>query len=238
MLQACRHAFTKYSTYARKLSVCVDSSTLTDSSGAYYWFQMALHSRALEVVSRAEDVGSENSGTTTVAWERDLRYKALQYALSAAELLRNYRTRYGLKIAVSFLIQPAAIAINLLLRSMQQKWDQDFLRSSRPWEVAHLTDDVNSAFEECFRCLLAFGMQQMLPRAIARMVYHNAKQFKVGLPELVDSTLHAFSHSNWRRSEVRMLNSMYPNYAKTDDTVEEMLRQWDEVPNDEGPLGA
>lgn len=90
-------------------------------------------------------------------------------------------------------------------------------------------ENVGTAFEECFRYLLASGMQQMLPRAIARMVYHTARQLAVELPMLVQSTLQLVSNTAWRPSEVRMLSSVYPNYATEGDTLEDMLRKWEEL---------
>ena len=205
---------------------------LTDRSGHYHCFQMVLHSRALDALSRNESgdaeiaLGDEPAGGVADPLG-DLRATALEYALAATEILYDYRVRYGLKIILSYQIQPATIAANLFLRSMHSGWDQGLTRRLSTSGGLDRYTNVEVAFEECFRYLLASGMQQMLPRAIARMLYHTARQLQVALPFLVKSAIHSISNSSWNASDVRLLHSIYPNYATEEDTLENMLRKWE-----------
>lgn len=68
-----------------------------------------------------------------------------------------------------------------------------------------------AALEECMRCLLACGVQQMQPRGIARMLYHTANQLGVQLPDAVKQILHIMAETAWQTSDVDHFDSCYPH---------------------------
>lgn len=86
----------------------------------------------------------------------------------------------------------------------------------------------------CFRCLLACGLQLMLPRAIARMACLTAAQLKVRLPDAVEKLLHFFKEDAWHPSDVHQLSSAWPRWTPTNKQtsqgdapdMENLLRQW------------
>ena len=200
---------------------------------------MNLYSQTLEAVSGAEsDVDRAKADVQDADIElfiAELRINTLLHACLAATLLCDYRNTYGLKLALPWLFQQAAVAINILLRGMQLNWERYINRAGNPSGPAAKINDIESAFEECFHCLFAMGMQQLLPRAVARATYHTARKLKVQLPAVVQEILQSVVETVWHPSDLQMLNSMYPNRVlinhlrgRPDEyTIENMLREWE-----------
>ncbi|PIB00574.1 hypothetical protein CB0940_02026 [Cercospora beticola] len=105
--------------------------------------------------------------------------KALSLAYKAAQMLRDHRERYGLKISPPWLVQLSAVAAGVLVL------DKDL---TMPNMENHPSDhsrrqitDSHTAFDEVFRCLLGAGVEIMIARGIARMIYHTALEQRIVL---------------------------------------------------------
>jgi hypothetical protein len=151
--------------------------------------------------SRNEHNRSEWSAATV---RNMLRRSKLDYAFKAAYLSRDFGSEYGWKIAPPYISQQTTSAIFIFLQEMQESsndMDQD----------SSGTSDVERAFGECFRCLLGCGVQQMLSRGIARMIYHTAMKLELNLPRLVESMLQIVAETAWQPSDWQYLDSIFPN---------------------------
>ena len=154
------------------------------------------------------------------------------HARQAAALLRDYRETYGLKPTLAYIFQAEAAAGFNLLRRLDTATGQArpvFLR-----EGTSLREDVQAAFEECFRCLLGTSTQMMMARGVLRMLTQTAIHLKIRLPEAVTETVQALQ--TWRSTDIDRISSMYPNYAIAKDAqsrngaqMEELLRKWEKM---------
>lgn len=160
--------------------------------------------------------------------------KALPFAHRAAQLLRDFRERYGLKITPAWLLQLQAVAAGVLL--LDPALQSASLESSLD-TVESSTDDIadsRTAFDEVFRCLLGAGVEVMISRAIARMTYHTALKQRVMLSRPVFSMLQLMSQTAWRTSDLSLVNSKFPNFATTrghvdDERLTELLQAYEAI---------
>ncbi|KXT08585.1 hypothetical protein AC579_7056 [Pseudocercospora musae] len=87
----------------------------------------------------------------------------------SAQILSDFRSRYGLKITRPFLLVTASILV------LDPKLtDSTLISSNHATEFEGSIRDSHTAFDEFFRCPLGTGMEVMIARGIARMVYHTA----------------------------------------------------------------
>ena len=160
------------------------------------------------------------------------------YVFRSANLVRWNRIAYGHGIPNAWIWQASAIVLFNLLPEMPNGRGPVPEMPQAP-EDDGPTRNITSAFEECFCCIMATGLQQMLPRGIARMVYHSAQQLNVQLPARVMQMLDLAADAGWRPSDVHMVDSVYPNMAterysdaesrKNGPRMAALLRQWEEV---------
>lgn len=227
---------------------------LFEFHGQYLSVQMTLHNRALELLQDAKSSEGHESGISGSADLSDfltiLRRDNSLFAHQTAQYLKDFRSMYGYKITPTAIMHAAAVATSILLRGMKEA-------QTRLGPVAHLDryreefspdslDQINSSFEECFQCLLGMGMQNLLPRAIARMIYRGAMQQKIELPENVVQMLKIVSQSAWNATDLHELNSMYPNWIlpstrDNEKIVEQMpywLAKWEEMARNDAALAA
>lgn len=170
-----------------------------------------------------------------------IRLGAVSTAHEAATLLQAYRRTYGLKIATPHLTQVMAISAFILLEDLPNPIRA--AHSSPHSDVDRSTTDPQptwtskSAFEEIFRCLLGAGMQAMLPRGIARMVYRTTEQMQIRLPARVNQMMKIAAELAWQPKDLLRLSSGYPNVAMMDGTgkrggevrMEELLKKWEKL---------
>lgn len=159
----------------------------------------------------------------------DLDKNSLLYAKQAALAVRDYRETYGLKIILPYLLQGSALAAFTLLRHMKD----------RP-EATSADDpamrELDGAFEECFRVLLAGGFQMMQARGIMRMLCITAEAMKATLPAAIQEILALADGSVWQPADLYKIDSAYPNWAVACDhhgkragefEMDQMLRKWE-----------
>ncbi|USW46740.1 hypothetical protein Slin15195_G000590 [Septoria linicola] len=143
--------------------------------------------------------------------DRDaIRQKPLDHAISAGNLMRDFRQRYGLKQIPAFMFQLAGIATGSLLRGLQEMQQQ----SSRSKTACQNEAEIIEAFEECCRLLLAFSMQMMLPRGITRMLHATVLKMGIRLPASVRSMLQLFGGDVWIAGDLEAFSSIYPNLSR------------------------
>lgn len=104
---------------------------------------------------------------------------ALITVLESAKFLRYFRQKYGFKSALAFIFQAAAVVSSILLNNLGTS---STLTQDPTEELSNLQIDVESAFDESYRCLLAIGTRFMIGRGVARMVYHTSRTAKKPLP--------------------------------------------------------
>lgn len=157
---------------------------------------------------------------------------AIPLAYRAAQILRDFRKRYGLKITPAWLLQLQAVAVNVLLL------DPDLANATPSLPLQRFTDtpinDSQGAFEEIFRCLLGTGVEVMIARAIARMTFHTATRQKFHFSPHTWTLLQIMSDTAWRPSDLSSINSAFPNFAAIeglddDERMTVMLSKWESI---------
>lgn len=178
-------------------------------------------------------LGEEDVGLRTNMAEQYLS-SAIQLAHRSVQILREFRERYGLKIAPVWFLQLEAVAAGVLVLD-QELTSPTIVTSPGAAEHADMINTSAAALEEVFRCLLGTGVEIMIARAIARMTYKTALKQKVMLSENTQSMLRLMSETAWRPSDARLISSTYPNLATTqgyDDNEErmsELLTKWEDL---------
>lgn len=210
-------------------------SLLMTSSSHYCCIMMTLYKHGIEKLQRISHGGVPESTIDMIVAE--YQFSLLKYVFEHASLTRWSREAYGYTIVNPYIFHGAAIALFILLPKMPTLSSAQSPGGASPIDLDRITG-ITSAFEECFRCLLACGMQQMLPRGIARMVYHTAQQLQVQMPESVDRMLEVAADAGWRTSDIYLVDSIYPNLATVRysdwETREhgprmgDLLRKWEE----------
>ncbi|USW54819.1 hypothetical protein Slin15195_G081380 [Septoria linicola] len=128
------------------------------------------------------------------------RQHTIQYCLSAASLLKDYRECCGLEAVQPWLFQLAATAAFVLLRNLDRHALADMDRDeseddeSSPESTTHNSQCI-TALEECCRCLLACGMQSLLFRSVTRTLSQAAAKSKARLLESVQKMLEVFGRA-------------------------------------------
>lgn len=153
--------------------------------------------------------------------------ESVSYARQASAMLERFRRKYGLKINLSHIFHSAAMSCFILL---------PYLKPSLETQIAdaEVELDIESAFEESFRCLLGTGTQVMLGRGVARMVFQTSKQLDIPLPTSVLRVLEVVAETVWRQVDILEIKSSYPNHAlpgdgeaSTSARMEELLNMWE-----------
>ena len=190
---------------------------------------MTLYKFSLEMFDKISEAEKSNQTEEQGQWKSDLLHSALDSALAGAAIVRNYREMYGLRTVSPFLIQNAAHALQIFLPNMGSCKTTLAPNSS--------AQAIQDGFTECFRCLVAMGMGLLLPRGIARMIYHTSRVLNVQLPDEVMSMLSLVAETAWQPSDLHQLNSCYPNWALASAEkaevvnyqMDDMLRKWEDL---------
>lgn len=205
---------------------------------------MTLHVKTSELLfaeanssSNNETIGSHNAGQL-----RDhLRQQALQYACQAATVARDFRETYGLKIITPFITHTMALAIFIFITNLQTKPQRDSQDATdgQPENAIHEAE-LESAFGECFRCMLSAGMQQMYPRGVVRLIHGAATALNFTLPKSALQMLQIFNDNSWEPlytddTEARHVidemlqggRGQYPVEGQPE--MEDLLKTWEEL---------
>lgn len=220
---------------------CVSSLTAA-TSNSYLVVRMTLHIIARSRLLETDDAPKSQSPLSPSSPEDgDFRKRAAQFHLAtaiplahrSAELLRDFRERYGLKITPAWLLQLQAVAAGVLLLDPElRNAALDASPSDPTPNGSNPITDSRTAFEEVFRCLLGAGVEVMISRAIARMTYHTALKQHIVLSRSIFSMLQLMSDTAWRPSDMSLVNSRFPNFATTkghedDERMTELLQAWE-----------
>lgn len=153
-------------------------------------------------------------------------------------LVRWSREAYGYTIPNPYVYHGAAISLGVLLPKLTYCSNHG-IEPEISLDNQNGSNDMISAFEECFRCLLACGLQQMLPRGIARMCHHTAHDLHVQLPLNVSRMVEIAADAGWRDSDTFLMDSSYPNFATEQYNLSEnrvhgpgmtdLLRRWENL---------
>lgn len=203
--------------------------TLASNLGARLQSQSSsLGARSRE---RLETVEADAELFQAAYWQSE----AADLALRAAKLLENYRSIYGLKVVLPFVLQTATTASFILLGHSQT---ENGRRSPIDWlHSIEAIEDPSSALEESLRCLFGIATQVSIARGIALMVLKTAKIMKVELPASVKRLPQTVAEIAWGAGNDQSLSSSYPNYAlvaanggRTEGlTMDELLNKWSDL---------
>lgn len=192
--------------------------------------------------------GSEQSkeattSTNTEAGAADVEFRsqsageklaaALKLAHTAAQILRDAREQYGLKVSPAWGLQLQAVTAGVLL--LDPELQDGTVTASSSVEAAETPiHDSHTAFDEVFRCLLGAGVEVMIARGIARMMYHTALEQKITLSPSTKKMLQIMSDTAWRPSDLSLVNSAFPNFATlkghgNPDRMTELLSKWEKL---------
>ncbi|KAI5371147.1 hypothetical protein Slin15195_G020190 [Septoria linicola] len=166
--------------------------------------------------------------------------KALSFAYQAAQALRDFRQRYGLKVTPAWLLQLQAVAASVLMLDPVLTQPSDNITSPAAAETlaaeseSRTIRDSHTAFDEVFRCLLGSGVEVMISRGIARMTYHTALEQKIELSRSTRTMLKIMSDTAWKPSDLSLLNSMFPDFTTTkgedsDGRLTQLLEKWEKL---------
>lgn len=208
------------------------------ASGHYYCALMTLRSfvPALQSISISTDNPTSSNPT-----RHPETPPVLHDVLEAANLLRHFRQTYGFKSSLAFIFQAAAVVSSILLNHLGQQDSLPTTTSSSPSPsptnltngVSSLRDDLASAFNESYRCLLAIGTRVMIGRGVARMVYHSSRSADTPLPEATQRLLEVVNEIVWTSTDVQHISSNFPNWAMEkgmgteEGRMESLLREWE-----------
>lgn len=131
----------------------------------------------------------------------------LSTVLEAGTLLRHFRRAYGFKSSLAFIFQMSALVSSILLNHLSISPDPG---SRNP---SFLQDDIETAFSEAYRCLLAIGTRVLIGRGVARMVYHSSRSAGTVLPEATRRLMGVVNEVVWTSTDVRLISSSFPNWA-------------------------
>lgn len=177
--------------------------------------------------------GEEDADLKTNTAERYLS-NVIQLAHRSAQILREFRERYGLKIYPTWLLQLQAVAAGVLVADPELA-NPTIVTSPSATEHSDREEITTSAaaLEEVFRCLLGTGVEIMIARAVARMTYQTVLKKKVILSQSTQNMLQIMSKTAWRPSDVKMISSKYPNFATTrgygdsEERMSDLLTKWE-----------
>jgi hypothetical protein len=188
----------------------VGSVTITDHvhSGHYYCALMTLCS---SVPAAQAASPSLNTTSLSAASPQQKTSPHLQAVLGAADLLIPFRQTYGFKSSLTFIFQVAATVSSVLLSHLgAQARNSSNLTEKLP---AKLYDDLVSAFNESYRCLLAIGTRVMIGRGVAHMVYRSSRAENTPLPDDTQRLLEVVNDIVWTSTDVQHVSSDFPSRA-------------------------
>jgi hypothetical protein len=176
--------------YVQNQQCCHFGEQLIPYSASYLAFLMTLLLVARVRFQRKQEARSGRN-LSTEADDDEAKFKlrmaqdmlacAIPLAYSAAQYLREFRMRYGLKITPAWLLQLQAVTAGVLVLDPELA-NVTVVPCSRAnddqYEAIH---DSRSAFDEVFRSLLGTGVEVMIARGIARMMYHTALEQNIVL---------------------------------------------------------
>jgi hypothetical protein len=135
----------------------------------------------------------------------------LQAVLEAVDLLIPFRQTYGFKSSLTFIFQVAATVSSVLLSHLgAQARNSSNLTEKLP---AKLYDDLVSAFNESYRCLLAIGTRVVIGRGVARMVYHSSRAGNTPLPDDTQRLLEVVNDIVWTSPDMQHVSLDFPDWA-------------------------
>jgi hypothetical protein len=140
--------------------------------------------------------------------------QAIALSHQSAQILREFRERYGFKITPAWLLHLQAVAAAILVLDPELT-DPTTVMSPKAGDVDSTIRDSYTAFDEVFRSLLGAGVEVMIARAVTRMTYHTARKQKIVLSRRTWDILQAMSSIAWRSSDVNLVSSTFPNFATT-----------------------
>lgn len=145
---------------------------------------------------------------------QELLSQAIALSHRSAQILQEFRVRYGLKITPAWLLQLQAVAAGILVLDPELT-DPTTVMSPKAGDPDDAIRDSSTAIDEVFRSLLGAGVEVMIARAIARMSYHTARKQKIVLSRNTWDMLQVMSGTAWRPSDVALVSSTFPNFATT-----------------------
>lgn len=159
---------------------------------------------------------------------------AILLAHQAAQILCDHRKKYGWKVTPGWLLQLQAVAAGVLLCDPELAGATTIITSPEARKRSDRIQDSSSAFEEVYRGLLGAGVEVMISRGIARMMYHTATEQKVALSAPMLNMLEIMSATAWKPSDLVQVHSLFPNFAKMKGHVDrermtELLSKWEEL---------
>lgn len=160
------------------------------------------------------ELGVEDASLRT-RMSHDFLSQAITFAHQSAQILKEFRERYGFKITPAWLLQLQAVAAGILMLDPELEDPAVAATSPKAADYEGVIRDSPAAFDEVFRSLLGAGVEVMIARAIARMSYHTARKQKIVLSESTWSMLQVMSDTAWRPSDVNLVDSTFPNFATT-----------------------
>lgn len=184
--------------------------------------------------SNSPDSPDPEDGTARMA--HDSLSKARSLAYKAAQMLRDFRERYGLKIPPPWLVQISAVAASVLILDKDLTMPNMESDSSEDHPRRPITDS-HTAFDEVFRCLLGAGVEIMIARGMARMIYHIALEQKIVLSRASRAMLQIMADTAWRPSDLSLMQSTYPDITSVSGDEErsanrrltELLSSWEKM---------
>lgn len=213
---------------------CSDDAAVTNhlDSTHYYCALMTLRSSMPTLQAMSPSAEITDSPTTPNHQETP---PLLQAVLETADLLRKFRQTYGFKSSPAFIFQAAAVVSSILLSYLgTQAKTPSRLANGVP---TNLDDDLVSAFNESYRCLLAIGTRVMIGRGVARMVYHSSRAGNTPLPDDTQRLLEVVNDIVWTSTDVQHISSNFPNWAikkelgtgglNDDKRMEKLLKEWE-----------
>jgi hypothetical protein len=140
--------------------------------------------------------------------------EAIALAHQSAQILQEFRERYGLKITPAWVLMLQAVAAGILVLDPELV-NPTLVTSPNVADLEKSTAirDSSTAFDEVFRGLLGAGVEVMIARAVARMSYHTARRQKIVLSKSTWKMLQIMSETAWRPSDVNLVDSVFPNFA-------------------------
>lgn len=160
-------------------------------------------------------------------------YHAISLAHRAAQILREFREHYGLKITPPWLLHLQATTSGVLLLDPALKGSAATTVSASQDSTEEINDS-HTAFDEVFRSLLGTSVEVMVARGIARMMYHSALERNIALGPSSRQMLQIMSETGWHHSNLASMNSVLPNFASIkghDDRerMTELLEKWEKL---------
>lgn len=184
------------------------------------------------------ELGEEDSDLRS-RMAHELLSNTTTLAYRSAQMLQDFRERFGLKIIPALLLQLQAVAAGVLIRDPELANDT----STSTTDADNTINNSRAAFDEVFRCLLGTGVESILARGIARMTYQTALQYQAVLSTGILSMLKLMAETAWRPLDVRLVKSIFPNFATTrghddhEERLTELLTKWETLQiSDGGPV--